>query len=260
MSLTLNIQQSLHHFSLDVNVQCSADGIVGLFGQSGSGKTSLLRAIAGLNNRCSGNIEFNENQWTLNDGQSLINHCNIGMVFQDSRLFNHLTVSKNLSIVDKLNSPQHVDLLINDFGIAPLLDKHCHQLSAGQQQRVALVRSLAANPQLLLLDEPLSALDNNAKQSLMTALKNYSQLHNLPMIYVSHHIDEIQTLCDELMLIDNGKIIDSGNCQTVLSRHQLLPHRSHVLAIDEANNQITLQLSDEAFAQLSSNTNITLSK
>lgn len=260
MPLTLNIKQPLHHFLLDVHVQCAASGIVGLFGQSGSGKTSLLRAIAGLNNKCSGNITFNNNTWELNSGQLSNNLCNIGMVFQDSRLFNHLTVAKNLSIVEKPNAAQRIDLLVNDFGVTPLLDKYCHQLSAGQQQRVALVRSLLANPQLLLLDEPLSALDHHAKQSLMTALKNYSQLHKLPMVYVSHHIEEIHTLCDELMLMDNGKIIDYGDCQEVLMRHQLLPHNSQVLNIDENTKQITLQLSDEAFTQLSHSKNITLIK
>lgn len=267
MSLKLNIKQPLHHFSLDIEVELAVSGIVGLFGDSGSGKTSLMRAIAGLNEKSSGDISFNNHQWQLNSSQLSNNSKkhnaqipNIGMVFQDSRLFNHLTVAKNLTIVDQLNSSSRLASLIEDFGIEPLLNKVCSLLSAGQQQRVAIVRSLVANPKLLLLDEPLSALDNNAKQQLMLALKNYSQQHQLPMIYVSHHIDEIDYLCNELMLIKQGKIVEHGDCHAVLTNHQLLPHLSDVLSVDETTKQVTLQLSDDAFAQLSSHKTITIAK
>ena len=267
MSLKLNIKQPLHHFNLDIEVELAVSGIVGLFGDSGSGKTSLMRAIAGLNEKSSGDISFNNHQWQLNSSQLSNNSKkhnaqipNIGMVFQDSRLFNHLTVAKNLTIVDQLNSSSRLASLIEDFGIEPLLNKVCSLLSAGQQQRVAIVRSLVANPKLLLLDEPLSALDNNAKQQLMLALKNYSQQHQLPMIYVSHHIDEIDYLCNELMLIKQGKIVEHGDCHAVLTDHQLLPHHSDVLSIDETTKQVTLQLSDEAFAQLSSHKTISIAK
>ncbi|MGB1299384.1 MAG: ATP-binding cassette domain-containing protein, partial [Psychrobium sp.] len=179
MTLKLNIQQPLAHFDLNIDVKLNAHGIIGLFGQSGSGKTNLLRAIAGLNESSSGNIVFNNHQWPLNSKHT----CRVGMVFQDSRLFNHLTVAQNIEIVNQLDSAV-LESLINDFGIAPLLDKRCSLLSAGQQQRVAMVRSLTARPDLLLLDEPLSALDDNAKQQLMLALKNYSQQQQLVMIYV----------------------------------------------------------------------------
>lgn len=258
MTLKLTIKQPLHHFDLAINIELPSGGIIGLFGQSGSGKTSLLRAIAGLSNNAVGCVEFDQQYWQLNNGQvsagQLLNDkCTVGMVFQDSRLFEHLTVAKNLSITDKLNNSDTSNKLIDEFGIKSLLDKFAHQLSAGQQQRVAIVRSLVANPQILLLDEPLSALDNNAKYSLMAALKCYSQQQNLTMIYVSHHIDEINTLCDQLMLIEQGQLIDNGHCESVLSRHRLLPHQSDVIGIDEAKNQITLQLSDDAFAQLSQN-------
>ncbi|MCG7532875.1 ATP-binding cassette domain-containing protein [Psychrobium sp. MM17-31] len=255
MTLKLNIQQPLAHFDLDINVELNADGIIGLFGQSGSGKTNLLRAIAGLNESSRGNIVFNSHHWALSSEHA----CRVGMVFQDSRLFNHLTVAQNIEIVNQLDLAA-LESLISDFGVAPLLDKRCNLLSAGQQQRVAIVRSLAAKPDLLLLDEPLSALDDTAKQQLMLALKNYSQQQQLVMIYVSHHIDEIHFLCDELMLIEQGNITDSGDCQQLLKRHQLLPHTSQVLDIDESSKQITLQLTDEAFAQLASQSAIKLSK
>jgi molybdate transport system ATP-binding protein len=258
MTLKLSIKQSLHHFDLAIDVELTIGGIIGLFGHSGSGKTSLLRAIAGLSNHAIGQIEFSQQHWQLNGGQLKNIDCEIGMVFQDSRLFEHLKVTKNLSIVDKLGCSDTSNKLINDFGIKPLLDKFAHQLSAGQQQRVAIVRSLLANPQLLLLDEPLSALDNSAKKSLMAVLKNYSQQQSLTMIYVSHHIEEINTLCDQLMLIEQGQLIDSGHSEDVLSRHRLLPHQSDVIAVDKTTNQITLQLSDEAFVQLSQRKIITI--
>ncbi|MGB0834537.1 MAG: ATP-binding cassette domain-containing protein [Psychrobium sp.] len=255
MTLKLNIQQSLAHFDLNIDVELNTDGIIGLFGHSGSGKTNLLRAIAGLNESSRGNITFNNHQWSLNSKHA----CRVGMVFQDSRLFNHLTVAQNIEIVNLLDSAA-LETLVNDFGVAPLLDKRCSLLSAGQQQRVAIVRSLAAKPDLLLLDEPLSALDDKAKQQLMLALKNYSQQQQLVMVYVSHHIDEISFLCNELMLIEQGQITDSGDCQQLLKLHQLLPHTSQVLDIDESSKQITLQLTDEAFAQLASQSSITISK
>lgn len=258
MTLKLNIKQPLAHFDLDIKVELNANGIMGLFGKSGSGKTNLLRAIAGINDHCRGSIEFNQHQRLLNNRQLSNTYYKVGMVFQDSRLFNHLTVKKNIAISNQLDSTSQLSSLINNFGLKSLLDKQCRLLSAGQQQRVAIVRSLAANPDLLLLDEPLSALDECAKQQLMLALKNYSQQQQLPMIYVSHHINEIHFLCDELMLINQGKIIDSGDCHTLLKRHQLLPHNSQVVDIDKDKKQITLQLSDDAFIQLATQNNITL--
>lgn len=259
MSLTFTIQQLSNNFDLDVSVELSSAGIIGLFGSSGSGKTTLLRAIAGLNKQATGSICFNKFNWLLDKEKTTKNQPTIGMIFQDSRLFEHLTVEKNLSIVDKLQSAAVLSQLINDLAIIPLLNKFAHQLSAGQKQRVAIIRSLIAAPQLLLLDEPLSALDNNAKTSVMKVLKRYSQQHNLPMIYVSHHIDEIDYLCDELILINQGQLIDSGHCQTLLNKHHLLSHQSDVITIDDDKKQITLQLSDEAYAQLSQRKNIKLS-
>lgn len=262
MPISLDIKQSLHHFDLAINVELASSHIIGLFGQSGSGKTTLLRAIAGLNESAFGTITFNNKHWQLNQKSSnkaLNVTPSIGMVFQDSRLFEHLTVDKNLSIVDKLKSTDIRSKLITDFGINSLLSKFAHQLSAGQKQRVALIRSLIASPDLLLLDEPLSALDSTAKSAIMAVLKTYSQQHNLPMIYVSHHIDEIDYLCDELMLIEQGKLIDSGECQTLLSKHHLLPHQSDIIAIDNDKKQITLQLSDDDYNRLSKRQNIKLS-
>lgn len=259
MSLTFTIQQSSNHFDLDISVDLSCDGIIGLFGASGSGKTTLLRAIAGLNKQATGSLTFNEFNWLLNKEKTKLNQPLIGMVFQDSRLFEHLTVTKNFDIVNKLQSTDVLSQLINDLEITPLLNKFAHQLSAGQKQRVAIIRSLIAAPQLLLLDEPLSALDSDAKNAVMTALKNYSQQHNLPMIYVSHHIEEINYLCDELILIEQGKLIDSGKCQNLLKNNHLLPHQSDVITIDDDKKQITLQLSDEAYAALSQRKKIKLS-
>ena len=259
MPIKFDIKQSLNHFDLIINVELASNNIVGLFGQSGSGKTTLLRAIAGLNGYASGSVTFNNKQWQLNQKSSTNNTPAIGMVFQDSRLFEHLTVDKNLSIVDKLQTPDTRSALINDFGISSLLTKYAHQLSAGQKQRVALVRSLMATPDLLLLDEPLSALDVNAKHKIMATLKSYSHQHKLPMIYVSHHIDEINYLCDELILIEQGQLIDAGECDNVLKNNNLLPHQSDVISVDGDKKQITLQLSNEAYLQLSSRKNINLS-
>jgi len=259
MPLIINIQQPSSHFDLAINAEFSASGIIGLFGPSGSGKTTLLRAIAGINNQSSGSIHFNEYNWLLNKEKTKENQPLIGMVFQDSRLFEHLTVAKNFDIVNQTTSTDALSQLMSDLDITPLLNKFAHQLSAGQKQRVAIVRSLIACPQLLLLDEPLSALDNKTKRNIMKVLKKYSQDYALPMIYVSHHIEEIDYLCDELMLIDQGKLIDSGPCKTLLEKHHLLPHQSDIITIDNDKKQITLQLSDSAYNLLSQRKKIKLS-
>ena len=246
MSLQVDICHINTHFSLKLKCQFPATGISGIFGHSGTGKTTLLRCIAGLEPAASGSINFHDQQWlTKSNGATLAEHRKVGMVFQDSRLFPHLSVEKNLLLAQQQvkNPSVSIAKLCDDFSITALLNKSANQLSAGQQQRVAIVRSLLAQPQLLLLDEPLSALDHQAKKQLMAALKEFSAQHSLPMLYVSHSPTELAYLCDQLLIIKEGVMVDFGNAKELLTAQGLLGHQGKIVNINHASNQVTIELS-----------------
>ncbi|NRA70935.1 MAG: ATP-binding cassette domain-containing protein [Gammaproteobacteria bacterium] len=260
MSLQLDIAHHLKHFSLTLKCQFPATGISGVFGHSGSGKTTLLRCIAGLDSHVSGTINFHGQSWLSKTKNMLTEQRNIGVIFQDSRLFPHLTVLQNLTLAQQqAKKPQlTIKKLSEDFIIDDLLEKPANQLSAGQQQRVAIVRSLLAQPQLLLLDEPLSALHHSAKETLMSHLKKLSDQLNLPMIYVSHSPNELAFMCDNLLLLDNGKMVAFGQASTLLAQQGLLGQQGVISHIDLANNSVTIELSPQQCSNLQLQQNIIL--
>lgn len=193
------------NFVLDVATKMPASGVTGIFGASGSGKTTLLRAIAGLET-CAEQVLETRN--------------NIAMVFQDARLFTHLNVRGNIEYGwRRRGSPAGVlSSVIDLLDIAALLEREVIGLSGGEAQRVAIARALCQAPDLLLLDEPLSSLDQNRKDEL---LPYFDRLHHelaTPMIYVSHSIDEICRLCDHLIVLNDGRMEAEGSLQAVLSR------------------------------------------
>lgn len=222
-TLNLKIASSLNQFSLVVEQNLSFTGIVGIFGHSGSGKTTLLRAIAGLNQHTTGTITFNDK--ALLDSKNKLNikaeKRNISMVFQEPRLFPHLNVEQNLDFAIK--RCQHSQLnkadIIELTNISTLINKNINQLSGGEKQKVALARAILSEPALLLLDEPLSALDRKSKKELINLLKTVHKKLNLPMIYVSHSSEELQQLAEKLVVVEHGKIIAIGNVHQVF--HQL---------------------------------------
>lgn len=191
-------------FGLDVNVEIPDSGITGVFGASGSGKTTLLRCIAGLEG----------------GGGPPVHARNIGYVFQQPALFPHLTVGGNIeygarrATTHRVESASVVDML----GIGDLLDRKPGSLSGGEAQRVAIAAALLRSPDLVLMDEPLASLDRKRKDELLPYFDRLHDELSVPVVYVSHDIEEISRLCDHLVLLDDGKVAASGALLDVVSR------------------------------------------
>ena len=203
------LQHTLHRddFSLHVDVTIPAKGVTGLFGASGSGKTTLLRCIAGLENRDA-------------SGSQPVHKRGIGYVFQEPQLFPHLTVRGNIRFGLKRNGSPRLDeqRIVAMLGLENLLHRKPTELSGGEAQRVAIAAVLLRSPQLILMDEPLASLDQRRKDELLPYLDRLHDELSVPVVYVSHNIDEVSRLCDHLLLIDDGKIIASGGLHEVLAR------------------------------------------
>ena len=201
--LNCHIQLQLGKFSLDQTFQ-SDQRVIGLFGASGSGKTSILHAIAGLNTPQAGWIRVQEHTWF--DHSQKINlttqQRRIGLVFQDAQLFPHMNVKKNLCFgLRRIASEKRYfkeDYIVDLLKLDHLLNRMPAKLSGGEKQRVALGRALLYSPQLLLLDEPLSALDAAHKAEIIPFFQKIKQEIHIPMLYVSHDINEIQQLTDSI--------------------------------------------------------------
>lgn len=223
MQLNLSFKLDFPTFSFNIDQALSLQGITGIFGHSGSGKSTLLRAISGLEKNLDGSISLNDCSLINSHTKHFVKteHRHIGLVFQDSRLFPHLTVLENLKFAAKrCKSPRlNFNEIITLTELTPLLTKAVDQLSGGQKQRVALARAIIAEPQLLLLDEPLSALDRQAKTSLLKLMLKIQQQLQLPMLYVSHSMDELQQVCDKLLVLSQGKVMGYGNIHSMI--HQL---------------------------------------
>ena len=213
-------------FTLDVDLVLPGRGVTALFGHSGSGKTTLLRCIAGLERAPLGVLSVKGEVWQ-NDTQWLPTHKRpIGYVFQEASLFPHLTVLENLrygmkrtAISQRLSLGHAIDLL----GIGNLLDRHPDRLSGGEKSRVGIARALAVNPRLLLMDEPLAALDLKRKQEILPYLERLHDELEIPVIYVSHAPDEVARLADHLVLLDDGHVVASGPLSETLARADLPP-------------------------------------
>lgn len=202
-------------------------GITALFGRSGAGKTSVLHAIAGLLRPGHGRIRVQGR--TLFDAalgvEVPVHRRRVGLVFQDARLLPHLTVRRNLLYGHRLAAParrrirlpQVVDLL----GIGALLERAPGALSGGERQRVAIGRALLANPDLLLMDEPLAALDNARRAEILRYIERLRDDLRVPIVYVSHSIEEVVRLADQLVLMDSGRVIDVGLPRQVLDGPRL---------------------------------------
>lgn len=214
--------------ALDVALQLPARGITALFGPSGAGKTSCLRAIAGLERGAAGRVSFGDAVWQDDVHRVFVapHRRRLGYVFQEASLFSHRSVAGNLDYgFRRAGRPTHLDRegLIDQFGVRPLLQRRVDGLSGGERQRVAIVRALLADPQLLLFDEPLSALDALARSELLGYLERLHATLAVPMVYVSHNIDEVARLADHLVLMDAGHVVAQGALQDTLTRLDLPP-------------------------------------
>ncbi|MFF0826978.1 ABC transporter ATP-binding protein [Brevibacillus sp. NPDC003359] len=209
--LSVNIQKRLPDFILDVSFSVQKEIIV-LFGPSGSGKTTILNSIAGLVHPDTGVIQLNENVYYREGQKPLpVQKRNIGYLFQDYALFPHMTVEQNVRYGLKKGHELNLAPLLSTVGIDHLLQKYPHQLSGGQKQRVALVRALATEPDILLLDEPLSALDADTRKQCQDELLRLHAMWNIPFLLVTHDREEAEKLADVILLIDNGTIKERKN-------------------------------------------------
>jgi molybdate transport system ATP-binding protein len=198
--------------------------ITAVFGPSGCGKTTVLRCLAGLERPRQGTIAFGNEVWL--DAKRGIHRSpverNIGFLFQEFALFPHLTVVQNIGYgLRRQNAPERqriVHELLDRFGLTGLDDRYPHQISGGQQQRVALARTLARRPILLLLDEPLSALDTMLREQMHLELRHLLTDFAIPMFLVTHDRHEVMALADHLIVMDEGRILQCGEVKEVFAR------------------------------------------
>lgn len=207
-------------FSLDIDVKLPGEGITAVFGPSGSGKTSLLRCMAGLQ-QAPGRMQVNGDIWQ-DECICLPTHKrNLGYVFQESSLFPHLTGAGNLAYAvrraTRLVSAAEYDHAVRLMGLESCLERYPANLSGGERQRIAIARALMVQPQLLLMDEPLASLDMARKQEILPYLERLHEELALPVIYVSHNLEEVSRLADYLVIIEQGRLVKAGSLGDVLS-------------------------------------------
>lgn len=232
--ITIQLALQRPAFSLNVNLQLPAQGITALFGASGSGKTTLLRCVAGLERAHPARVQMGDAVWQ-DDAQSLFLPAwrrPLGYVFQESSLFDHLDVQGNLEYglkrvsakQNNLGNSRTLAASIELLGIGALLQRRPQQLSGGERQRVAIARAIALQPRLLLLDEPLASLDYTRQQEILPWLERLRDETRIPMLYVTHALDEVTRLADTLVVLDAGTVRAVGPTAQVLSATQSPMH------------------------------------
>jgi len=223
----LNATFQIDYPDLHFDVKCTMplDRTTAVFGTSGSGKTTLLRCIAGLTCATTGYLKFGQDVWQDEQTFLPIQQRRVGVVFQDARLFPHLTIKQNLEYGRKrIRTSDHriqCDHVVDLLGLEKLLERRTHHLSGGEQQRVAIGRALLTSPQLLVMDEPLASLDQERKQEILPFIQRLNQELQIPVLYVSHDLNEILQLANHMVLIKNGKVVATGPIQEVFARLDL---------------------------------------
>ncbi|MGE4243990.1 molybdenum ABC transporter ATP-binding protein [Ramlibacter sp.] len=221
--LRVRVRLARDEFTLDVDLALPAHGISVLFGPSGSGKTSILRCVAGLERSVAGRIEIGGETW-LDDAARIDVPAwrrELGYVFQEASLFEHLGVQGNLEYglrrAAKPGGRDALEAAVRLLGIGHLLAREVSTLSGGERQRVAIARALATQPRLLLLDEPLSALDRARRQEVLPWLEKMRDELSVPMLYVTHSADEAARLGDRLVLLEAGRVRAAGAAADLLA-------------------------------------------
>ncbi len=244
MFLNLSLHKKLYAASgellLDIDFSMSKGEIICVFGKSGAGKTTILRMLAGLSTPDNGNITVDKEVW-YNSSQKInlpAKKRSTGFVFQNYALFPNMTVRQNLEFACK--NKKRVDELLQFTGLVNLQDRLPDTLSGGQQQRVALARALVTQPKLLLLDEPLSALDMEMRQDLQNLILKINKELNISMIIVSHDLAEIFKLAQRVLVIDEGKLLNSGEPSKVFAHESFSAKFQFIGEVLEINKADTI--------------------
>lgn len=227
--LTIEVQIRLGTFDLEIAHEIDARGVTALFGPSGSGKSTLLRIVAGLEKRATGRVALGDEVW-LDSARRIqvpAHRRPVGYMFQEARLFPHLSVEGNLRFAERRSRPQRQAVsfaeVVEALDLGELLARRIGGLSGGERQRVALGRSLLTQPRLLLLDEPLAALDPRRKMEILPYVEALHPRFGIPTLYVSHAVDEVALLADRTVLLAHGRVVAAGPTAEILEQLDLQP-------------------------------------
>jgi molybdate transport system ATP-binding protein len=260
MSVSISIRHNWPTFSLAADLTMPM-GITAIFGRSGSGKTSLINAVAGIFTPDEGRIDIGGAVVldTKNGINTPTHRRDIGYVFQDARLFPHMSVQDNLRYAARhgraRSNAAREDEIITLLGIDGLLNRRIATLSGGEKQRVTIGRALLSDPKILLMDEPLSALDAPRKAEIMPYLERIRQAVNIPILYVSHSISEVARLAHHMVVLDQGRVIAAGPTQSILSDPALVP----ILGVRSAGASIVARIAahdSDGLTQLSTSAGV----
>ena len=226
-TLSLHVTLERPGFALRVDLDLELKGITAAFGPSGSGKTTLLRVIAGLEREARGTVAFDGETWATPGTHVPAHRRRIGYVFQDGRLFSHLTVEENLRFALRRSArgsqrpPIDLAAAVEALDLRALLARRAHSLSGGEQQRVAIARALLTSPRLMLMDEPLSSLDVARKKEILPHIERLPEVFGVPVLYVTHNVDEVARLANDVVLLAAGRIVAHGRVADVFERADL---------------------------------------
>ena len=220
-TLSLNVALDRPGFELRIALELALSGITAVFGPSGSGKTTLLRVIAGLEREARGTVAFDGETWAGAGVHVPTHRRGIGYVFQDGRLFSHLTVQENLQFALKRSAPRStIDLAtaVEALDLRALLGRRTPSLSGGEQQRVAIARALLTSPRLMLMDEPVSSLDTARKKEILPHIERLPETFRVPVLYVTHNVEEVARLASGVVLLSKGSAVAEGSVADVFER------------------------------------------
>lgn len=253
--LHINVQHRNGDFTVDAQID-AGPGITTLFGKSGAGKSTIIAMLAGLITPDSGQIRLGDE--ILFDSAKGINIApedrHVGYVFQDARLFPHMSVAKNLSYgMNRLESSKHTEMykrVVCLLGLKDLLARRPGKLSGGEKQRVAIGRALLSNPRVLLMDEPLASLDAARKSEILPYIEGLNENFDIPVVYVSHAVEEVVRLADTMVLVSNGRVAALGGVEDIMGRLDLGPLTGRYEAGAVLNPTVVGQVAEHQLTRL----------